>query len=149
MVESFLFGFLRTDVGTYEICQVWSMGKCRWCWSILGYGDFTTQHLKKKMSLFFWGGADRQSGWSLLICGVFFLGLDVYIYIYVLNTYTHILYIFAWKPFVVHFVAKKTLQKKGDLNLKDKTEAQNKTNFGGKSSTQVRICDEFPRSFSL
>ena len=23
------FCFLRTDVGTYEICQVWSMGKCR------------------------------------------------------------------------------------------------------------------------
>ena len=81
------------------------MGKCRWCWSILGYGDFTTQHLKKKTCFIFFLGEDRQTGWSLLICGVFFCGLDVWIYIYIcIDTYTHILYIFAWKLFVLYFV---------------------------------------------
>lgn len=71
------FCLLRTDVGTYEICQVRSMGKCRWCWSILGYGDFTTQHLKKKCFFFLGGGKTYRLDDLCWFVEFFFCGLDV------------------------------------------------------------------------
>ena len=62
------------------------MGKCGWCWSILGYGDFTAQHLKiwkQFRRILFFLGRGRQMIWvDLCVCvRVFFLGVDIYVYI--------------------------------------------------------------------
>ena len=113
-----------------------------WIWRL-----YNSASEEKNVSFFLGGG--RQAEWMISVdLWSFFLGVGcIYIYMYK-YIHTYIIH-FCLETICRPFCGKKTLQKKGDLNLKDKTEAQNKTNFGGKSSTQVRICDEFPRSFSL
>ena len=95
-----------------------------WIWRL--YNSASEE--KNVFYFFFWGGKTDRLDDLCWFVEFFFVGW-MYEYIYIcINTYTHILYIFAWKLFVLYFVEPFNPAFRRP-KLEGQNRGQNKTNF--------------------